>query len=97
MRSRTCSSVSSHSFHAYTTSGRSLGPAIASASASILALSFSICGLVTIGPVSPLWMYDHEKNLKVCAAVLRMDTIVSLPSGFITLALHDDLNDLSRP
>src|SRR5262249_51693624 len=68
MRSRTCSSDSPHSFHAYTTPGPSLRLAIASASASILALSFSICGLVTIGP-SPRFGYDHEKNLKVLAAV----------------------------
>jgi hypothetical protein len=38
------------------------------------------CGLVTIGSAFPLWMYDHEKNLCVGAAVLGMGTIVSLPS-----------------
>src|SRR5215470_6433192 len=58
MRSRTCSSVSANSFHAYTTSLPSLGVEIASASASILALSLSICGLVTIG--SPLSIYDRR-------------------------------------
>src|SRR5215471_15069859 len=57
MRSRTCSSVSPNTFHAYTTSGPSLGVEIASASALILALSLSICGFVTIGS---LWIYDRR-------------------------------------
>src|SRR5262245_2108688 len=65
MRSRTCASVSSHSFQAYTTPGLSLELAIASANSSILARSLSSCGLVTIDaavgvlrPRRSLWVDD---------------------------------------